>query len=243
MKAREPQVRLGPRIARVLASTAASACLVAGAWYAYDAATSVPVRRVVFSGELERLPQAELEAFTKAVESAPPGISLREVRSAARRISWVRDAAVRRHFPDVIEVAFEAHVPLARWNDAGFVSERGETFTVDHDAKLPRFRGSPAAAVEMARAYPSIARSLEPLRDPLAELRHSPRGGWQVQLESGLVIELGRGDVEARISRFVAAAPHLAGQGFAMRHADLRYPNGFAVRRVPRPAAEKARTP
>jgi cell division protein FtsQ len=84
----------------------------------------------------------------------------------------------------------------------------------------------------MVSVYPTIARALEPLADPLAELRHSPRGGWQVALESGLVLELGRGDFESRIARFVSAHPHLETQGLAPRHADLRYPNGFAVRRV-----------
>jgi cell division protein FtsQ len=69
-----------------------------------------------------------------------------------------------------------------------------------------------------------------PLGSPLAELKLSPRGAWQVVLESGLVLELGRIDRVARLERFAAAWPRLALHDPAPRYADLRYPNGFALR-------------
>jgi cell division protein FtsQ len=66
-------------------------------------------------------------------------------------------------------------------------------------------------------------------------MRLSARGAWQVTLDSGLDLDLGRGGVEARIARFVSAWPELAARGIASAHADLRYPNGFALRRTRSP--------
>ncbi len=138
-------------------------------------------------------------------------VSLAAVRDSARRIPWVRDAAVRRRFPAGLEVTLEAHDVLARWNGAVLVSTRGEVFTAPYAGTLPRFVGPDGAADLMARQYLPIARALAPLASPVAELRLSARGAWQVALASGLVLELGRTDMQERIERFVAAWPRAHG--------------------------------
>ncbi|HEX7465244.1 MAG TPA: cell division protein FtsQ/DivIB, partial [Usitatibacter sp.] len=67
-----------------------------------------------------------------------------------------------------------------------------------------------------------------------------------VTLESGLALDLGRGDIHSRLARFVSAWPQLASRGVETRHADLRYANGFAVRTaevraLPKPAKSPSR--
>jgi cell division protein FtsQ len=59
----------------------------------------------------------------------------------------------------------------------------------------------------------------------------SPRRAWQLKLDSGLTLELGREQVEARLARFVGAYDRTLGRlGGGINHVDLRYANGFAVR-------------
>ena len=218
------------RVIPAAAGAAMVAVLAYGAWYGYGHATSRPIQRVVFVGDAGRIARADLEAFAQSVRGAASnGPSLAEVREAARRIPWVRDASVRRRFPDAIEVSFETHEPLARWGDGGLVSTRGEVFVADHAAFLPVFKGPAGAAQRMAQTYPAIVKALAPLASAVVEVRVSARGGWQVLLESGLALELGREDIVPRMERFASAWPSLAAQG-SMRHADLRYANGFAMR-------------
>ena len=83
----------------------------------------------------------------------------------------------------------------------------------------------------MVREFPAIRGAIEPLASAVTEIRLSPRGGWQVAIESGLTLDLGRGDIHTRLARFIAAWPQLAAQGVETRHADLRYANGFAMQR------------
>src|SRR5947207_6597048 len=145
---------LRPRVLPVTAGVAMVAILAAGAWYGYDYATSQPIRRVTFVGDTGRIARADLDAFAQSVQGlSPSGASLAAVREAARRIAWVRDASVRRHFPDAIEVSFETHEPLARWAEGGLVSPRGEVFVAEHAAFLPVFKGPPGAALRMAQTY------------------------------------------------------------------------------------------
>ncbi|MDP1635554.1 MAG: cell division protein FtsQ/DivIB, partial [Gallionellaceae bacterium] len=64
----------------------------------------------------------------------------------------------------------------------------------------------------------------------IVQLSLSPRYAWQVTLDDGMVIELGRDEMQQRLARFVAVYPYsLAAMARPVRHVDLRYRNGFAV--------------
>lgn len=217
------------RVVPAVAAAGIAALLATAGWYGYGAVVSHPVRHVVFGGDVDRLPRDILDEFSRELRKRSVGTSLASVRENARRIPWVRDAAVRRQFPDTIEVTFEAYRPVARWNDKDLVSKDGEIFSAPHDASLPMFRGPDGFAPAMVAAWPKLAEALAPVASPVAELHVSARGGWEVLLASGLRIVLGREDLVARAQRFAAAWPQLAARGVATRYADLRYPNGFAL--------------
>jgi cell division protein FtsQ len=224
---------LRTRVLPAAAALAVIAALAGGAWYGYGFVTSQPIQRVVLQGDVKKLSRSDLEAFAQSVRgTSSSGAALAAVREAARRIPWVRDATVRRRFPDAVEITFEAHEPLARWNEASLVSVRGEVFNAETDVFLPRFRGPEGSAAQIAREYPAIVRSLVPLAGAVTELHLSPRGAWRLDLDSGLSLALGRGDFRPRLERFIAAWPQLAAQGVQTRHIDLRYPNGFAVQTI-----------
>jgi cell division protein FtsQ len=219
------RTRILPGIAAVLVV----ATIAAAAWYGYGALMAQPFRRVVFSGNADKLASADLDALAQRVKGRT---SIAAVRDAAKRLPWVREASVRREYPDTVEIAFETHDAVARWGDRALVSSHGEIFYAPFTGSLPRFRGPDAVAPRMAAEYPPIARALAPLGATLVELRLSQRGGWHVVLDSGLELELGRGrgEILPRIARFVAAWPKLAAEGVETKFADLRHANGFAVR-------------
>jgi cell division protein FtsQ len=215
------------RILPAFAAVLVVALLGVGGWHGYHALVSLPFERVVLAGDTSRLTRADIEAFEASVRDAR---SVAAVQEAAKRIPWVRDAAVRRLYPEAIEVTLVNHQVLARWGDGALVSPRGEVFTADYKEKAPRFRGPEGSALLVASEYALMSGVVAPLANPITELRLSARGAWQVVLESGLVLELGRGDVHPRLERFVAAWPQLAAKGVETQHADLRHANGFALR-------------
>jgi len=222
---------LGRRIVHALAGAIAVGGLAWGAWVGYDTVATQPIERVVFSGELDRLAQPELDALAQAVRAAPSA-PLEAIRASARRVPWVRDAAVRRAFPGTVEITFDAYEALARWNEAFLVSRAGEVFVAPDAGELPRLRGPEGKALEVVAEYVAAAAVFAPLGAPIAEFRLSPRGAWHATLASGLAIALGRGDWRPRAERFVAAWPRLAPEAKGTVYADLRYSGGFALRRA-----------
>ena len=229
MSAVNPAIANG-HLRRAALGALAAAALAGGAWQGYESVAERPILRVAFAGDFDRLAPSDLASFAAGVRGhSANGATLAAIREAARRIPWVRDASVRRQFPDTVEVRFEAHVALARWGESALVSPQGEIFAADAAGTLPRFAGPEDGAREMARRFPGIVRAVAPLGSEVAELGLSARGAWQLRLDSGLALELGRGAFEERIARFASAWPQLA----AATHADLRYANGFAFRRAP----------
>jgi len=233
--------RLIRRILAGLAAVTVAAVLAAAGWQGYRWALLQPVRDVYFAGDVAKLPARDLDALVNAVRTSQ-NPSLDSVRQAARAVPWVRDASVRRLWPSGVEITFEAFDAVARWNDDRLVSARGEVFAAETGDDLPRLRGPENAPATMVAALQPLAGALAPLGSPLRELRLSPRGAWQALLANGFVVELGRGDVMERAQRFAATWPQVVAQGFQPTHADLRYPNGFALQVPKSPNNDKKTT-
>ncbi|MGD9953984.1 MAG: cell division protein FtsQ/DivIB [Burkholderiales bacterium] len=218
---------------RAVGALAVAGGIAAGAWLAWDELAGQPIVRVRFGGDAGSVPAAARERLAAGLRGRPAReVSLAAVREAVRHLPWVRDCTVRYVFPGTLDVAIVAHVALARWDEARLVSVRGEVFAAGTDAALPIFSGPEGSAAEMAAAWERVARAAAPLGIPVAELRLSARRAWQARLASGLALELGREDIEARLARFAAAWPRIEAQAAGATRADLRYPNGFALRGV-----------
>lgn len=174
-------------------------------------------------------------------------LDVAQTRAAFEKLPWVRRANVRRQWPDRLEIALEEHVPLARWGNTALVNTRGEVFAAAYDdppanreqgpsvppraRALPLFVGPESSAKEIAIQYGYFQRSLAAIAQVPVQVLLSPRRAWQIRLESGLVVELGRERIESRLDRFIANYDRSIGRlQRKLDHVDLRYPNGFAVR-------------
>jgi len=195
-----------------------------------------PLREITVSGALERVSRADVEAATRErVRGNFFAVRLAEVRAGLETLPWVRSVDVRRVWPDRLDIGLEEHVALARWGDRDLVSIHGERFAAQTDRKLPRFAGPEGSEREVTRRYRRFAGIVAPLGAGIERVVLTPRLAWQLRLENGLFLVLGRDSpaepVEARLERFVAAYPATLAK-IARRHeyVDLRYPNGFALR-------------
>jgi cell division protein FtsQ len=219
-----------------------AALLVLGAAAGYVARLpAFAMREVRIGNELKHVTREQIEdVVRREVRGGFFTVNLAAARAAFERLPWVRGVNVRRQWPTRLDVVLEEHVPLARWGAAALVNTHGEVFQAAYDGELPVFVGPEDAAREIAIQYRYFQRSLVAMGETPVQVRVTPRRAWQVKLQSGLMLELGREHIEARFARFVALHARTIGRlDRRIDYVDLRYANGFAVR-VPELRHEKA---
>lgn len=200
-----------------------------------------PLRQVVVSTPVEQVSRAQIE---HAARSALTGnfftVNLEQARAAFEKLPWVRRAELRRRWPDGVELVLEEHVAVARWQrgegEQQFVNSYGELFaaTPAVEPALPSFAGPEGSAATILARYEEFVEALKSLgRRPVAVVL-SAREAWELKLDDGVVVELGRDQAKhplaERVARFAAHYPAARQKFGAAGVADMRYPNGFALR-------------
>jgi len=228
-------------IADLLMLVAAAALLAAAAvWLAR--VPSLPVRQVVFAEPLQHTHRQEVEqALPGALQGNFFSLNLETVRGALEKLPWVRQVEVRRIWPAQLEVKVEEHRPLARWGDGRgeLVNSYGEVFAAmaatEEAAALPLLFGPQGTASEVLTRYGEFVGRFSAVHERPVQLLLSPRLAWQLKLESGMVVDMGREQLKSpvgvRLQRFIEVYPEtVANRANRPVVVDLRYPNGFAMR-------------
>jgi len=170
-------------------------------------------------------------------------VDLARARTAFESVPWVRKAVVRREFPNRLRVTLTEHQPVAHWGDeAGsqLINGFGEVFdanVAEVDDNLPRLDGPVEQAGQVLGMYRVLAPLFKPYDLAIDELSLSSRGSWRATLDSGAVLELGRGrgeEVVTRTQRFLRTVTPVASQYgrtvASVEGADLRHNEGYALR-------------
>ncbi len=234
----QPRVRrprralLGALLVLVVAAPASAGL----AWLGARAADpeSFPISGVRVYGELRYQSREELQEIVRPhLGGGFFRVRVEALRRELEALPWVRGAMVRRSWPDRVEIAVEEQVALGAWAAGGLVSLTGEYFAAPPGTGpegLPEFAGPEGQSARVVAQYRTLGALLRPLKEDIRRLELDGRGAWSLVLGSGLRLELGREQVEARLRRFVAAyAGALGSSPRRPARVDLRYANGFAV--------------
>jgi len=246
--ARTTMSELPPDV-RLMNATAAALALVAAVLVAAMAVMWLArqpffaIRSISVDGDVTRNSVSTIRA------NAPPRLAgnfltldLAAVRRAFESVPWVRHAVVQRVWPNRLRVQLEEHRPVAIWGgESGaekLVNSFGEVFEANvgdvEDDNLPTLAGPDGSSAHVLAMLGRVEAGLAPLGARVEALTLSGRGSWQATLDSGAVVELGRGsddDVLARAARFVATVDQVTSRYHRpLEYADLRHSDGYAVR-------------
>jgi cell division protein FtsQ len=217
--------------------------LAAGAWWVLRQ-PFFPIAGIKVDGEV-----THNNAVTLRANVAPQlagnffTVDLARARTAFESVPWVRKAVVRREFPNKLRATLTEHVPVAHWGDeAGskLVNGFGEVFeanVAEVDDQLPRLDGPVEQAGQVLGMYRLLVPLFQPYELNVVELGLASRGSWHVLLDSGALVELGRGrseEVVTRTERFLRTVSQVAAQYgrtvASVEGADLRHNEGYALR-------------
>lgn len=171
-------------------------------------------------------------------------VDLEHAREAFEKAPWVRQALVRREFPNRLSVDLEEHQPVAYWgneSESRLLNQQGEVFSANFgeldDEKLPHLSGPDTESAQVLRMYEILKPELNKVQLEIKGLELTGRGSWRAVLKGGAQIELGRGakeEVLTRVQRMTVTLAQVSQrfgrQTQALEAADLRHVNGYALR-------------
>jgi cell division protein FtsQ len=167
---------------------------------------------------------------------------LQKDKRAFESVPWVRQAIVRRVWPNRLAVRLEEHRPVALWGSEAatdkLVNSFGEVFEANlgdvEDDSLPTLSGPEGSSTHMLAMLHRLETVFERIDAHIDAVSLSGRGSWRIELDSGAEVELGRGtddEVLARTERFIGTLTQVT-QRYQrpLEYADLRHNDGYAVR-------------
>ena len=171
-------------------------------------------------------------------------LDLRAARRAFETLPWVRQAVVRRDFPNRLKVQLQEHQPVAFWGEEGdlrLLNSFGEVFDANvgelEQEDLPRLNGPLDQSAQVLTMYQMLQPQFEQMDLSMVLLELTPRGGWHAELDTGTLLELGSGsasELSARAASFLKTVTQVAARyqrsPAQLTSADLRHSDGYAVR-------------
>jgi cell division protein FtsQ len=163
------------------------------------------------------------------------------VRLAFESVPWVRKANVQREWPNRLNVTLEEHYPLGTWGENGrLISVKGDVFIAnlaeaEEDADLIAFSGPDGSEREVLARYLDFKGWFAKINLAPEVIQYSNRYAWNLKLDNGMKVELGRVQDEftlkKRVDHLLTVYPQLLESlQDSIESVDMRYPNGLALK-------------
>jgi cell division protein FtsQ len=241
----------GGRLAGIIFLSAVLFTVFIGGWIVVgwmEDAQRLPLSKLVVTGERHYTRNDDIRQSILAL--GPPGTFMTQdvniIQQQIERLPWIKQASVRKQWPDELKIHLVEYVPIARWNDQHMIDAQGNAFSVPAERAtkqtLPMLSGPEGSEGEVLQGYRAMGDVLAKDKFTLKEAAMTARRSWQLTLNNGIKLNLGRGDTMKRLSRFVELYPVLQQQEQAdnkrISYVDLRYDSGAAVGWQPAPVEE-----
>jgi cell division protein FtsQ len=226
---RMPKIRVGLIIAPLVVVG-----VVIGTYFLSSNMLDRPIRSIEVNGPFQRVTALQIEeAISEELEDGFVSADLSSIQQRIVELPWIDQATVARRWPSRIRISVTEQVPAAIWGDSGLLNVRGELFvsSVRHvPAELPRLSGPAGRSGDVARRYLEVRDRLIPVGLGLRRVHLDPRGAWEMTLQNGVEVRLGRREIEARTDLFLdIVADIITSRSADIDYVDMRYSNGFTI--------------
>ncbi|MBG6248961.1 MULTISPECIES: cell division protein FtsQ [Symbiopectobacterium] len=202
-------------------------------------ASRLPLSRLVVTGERHYTTHDDIRQAILSLGA--PGTFMTQdvdvIQQQIERLPWIKQASVRKQWPDELKIHLVEYVPVARWNDQLMVDAEGNSFSVPAERvgnrKMPLLYGPEGSENDVLEGYRTMSQVLASSKMTLKMVAMSARHSWQLGLEDDIRLELGRDERARRLERFLELYPLLQRQAQndnkRVSYVDLRYDTGAAV--------------
>ncbi len=241
----------GTRLAGIIFLCAVLLTMFISGWMVVgwmEDAQRLPLSKLVLTGDRHYTRNDDIRQSVLALGA--PGTFMTQdvniIQQQIERLPWIKQASVRKQWPDELKIHLVEYVPIARWNDQHMIDAQGNAFSVPAERTskqvLPMLYGPEGSESEVLQGFDSMGAVLAKDKFMLKEAAMTARRSWVLTLNDGIKLNLGRSDTLERLNRFVELYPVLLKQAQTdnkrISYVDLRYDSGAAVGWVALPAEE-----
>lgn len=197
---------------------------------------STPVTSIVIGGEMPFTNRQDIE---QAIESVNLGnffkVDVNVVQEKVAKLPWVYSVSVRKKWPNELKIYVVDQTPIALWNGDFLINQQGKAFQADTKRlkdPLPAFFGPEGSENIALENYVNLSKLLKFSELTIDELLLTERHSWQLTLNDGVTLNLGRENKIERVQRFMDVYPQIIKtkkQNQQVDYVDLRYDTGLAV--------------
>ncbi|MGI9233428.1 MAG: cell division protein FtsQ/DivIB [Woeseiaceae bacterium] len=193
-----------------------------------------PISSIQINGPFQRVSALQIEeAISADIEAGFVGADLGRIQEHIVALPWIDQARVARRWPSRIAITVTEQVPAAVWGERGLLNTRGELFVAEArhpPAELPRLSGPDDRSADVAKRYLEVRDRLIPVGLDLQRVHVDARGSWDMTLQNGITVRLGRRDVAKRTELFLGVvADIITGRTKDIEYVDMRYGSGFTI--------------
>jgi len=213
--------------------------ILSASWLLTDSLSadeSAPVTSLVISGEM---PYTNKEDIDTAIESINLGnffkVDVNDIQKQVSMLPWVYSVSVRKQWPNELKIYIVDQTPIAHWNGDMLINQYGQAFQANIGRlieELPSFFGPEGTENLALENFTNLNQILDYSNLNIDELVLSERFAWQLTLNDGVRLDLGRENRVERIQRFMDAYPKIKvnkNKNQQVDYIDLRYDTGLAV--------------
>lgn len=212
-------------------------CLGLVTWVAGKMAdpATLPIKSVKVEGQFKYLSTAMLEKLVAdKVDGGFFTLDVERIRKSVLSAPWVREATVRKLWPNTLYVKIKEQNAVVRWGNTGFLNHKGELFEPE-DTTRPDITVTlhgPAGTEQLVfEKYKKLMGMLNPHHRTIASVELNDRRSWSFEIKNGPDVILGRKEVDQRLWKYVKNVEEIFGRDLHnIAQVDLRYTNGFTVR-------------
>ena len=197
-----------------------------------------PLKSVVVEGQFQFLSKDRaMELIEKEIDGDFLQLNLGRLKSELEQDPWVDHVYLGRRWPDTLVVKIAEQTPIARWDENGFLNQRGEIIRVAEADKLlglPWLQGSEINAREIMQQYQDLSTLLRSRGLEIVALKCDNKKSWRLTLKNDKEIAIGREEVMEKLRRFVTVYDKFLSSVWGdVKTIDVRYSNGVSVQWMP----------
>jgi len=195
-----------------------------------------PRAALIISGEMPYTTGADVKSAVETLNLTDFfALDVNEVQKRVEALPWVYSVSVRKHWPNELKLYIVDEEAIAQWNGDFLINKEGRSFQADVNRlkkTLPKFYGPEGSEKIALENFIGLNGLLESIHVRIDELVLSERYSWQLILNDGVLLNLGREDRVDRIQRFIDVYSTIKASKKNKQqvdYIDLRYDTGVAV--------------